>query len=52
VTGCNEVATAIEGYVTHPNGIAVDDTNVYWTDFGSSRDPMHTSDGHVVVRAK
>jgi hypothetical protein len=52
VMGCNNMATALAGYVTQPQGIALDDSNVYWTDFGSSTDRTQSNDGRVVARPK
>ncbi len=52
VAGCNGAATTVEDYVNYPQGIAVDDVNVYWTDFGTGIDPSGSDDGRVMVRAK
>jgi hypothetical protein len=52
VAGCKEVPVTVQGYVNYPQGIAVDDANVYWTDFGSGTDPSASDDGRVMFRGK
>jgi hypothetical protein len=50
--GCNGVPTPLADYVTFPQQIAVDGTNVYWTDFGSNADPHASDDGRVMAMPK
>jgi hypothetical protein len=52
VAGCGDVAAIVQDYVNYPQGLAVDDAHVYWTDFGSGTDPLGGSDGRVMVRPK
>jgi hypothetical protein len=48
IAGCGGVPTPVAGFVNFPQQIAVDDTNVYWTDFGSIANPNGSDDGRVV----
>ena len=52
VAGCGDVAAIVQDYVNYPQGIAVDDAHVYWTDFGSGTDPSGGGDGRIMVRPK
>jgi hypothetical protein len=52
IAGCGDVPTAVAGFVNFPQQIAVDDTNVYWTDFGSIANPNGSDDGRVVSMPK
>jgi hypothetical protein len=52
VAGCKDIATLVQDYVSYPQGIAVDDAHVYWSDFGSGTDPSGSNDGRIMVRAK
>jgi hypothetical protein len=42
----------VAGFVNFPQQIAVDDTSVYWTDFGSSTNSSGTIDGRVMTAPK
>jgi hypothetical protein len=49
IAGCDAGPTPVAGFVSFPQQIAVDDTTVYWTDFGSGTDPRSTTDGRVMA---
>jgi hypothetical protein len=52
LAGCTGKPTPVAGFVSFPQQIAVDATNVYWTDFGSGTDPHGSDDGRVIAVAK
>jgi hypothetical protein len=52
ISGCSSNPTPVAAFVNFPQQIAVDDTSVYWTDFGSSTDPTGTQDGRVMWALK
>ena len=52
LVGCTGKPTPVAGFVNVPQQIAVDATNVYWTDFGSSTNPSGTMDGRVMTASK
>jgi hypothetical protein len=52
IAGCRGNPTLVAAFVNFPQQIAVDDTSVYWTDFGSSTDPNATEDGRVMTALK
>jgi hypothetical protein len=52
ISGCRGNPIPIAAFVNFPQQIAVDDTSVYWTDFGSSTDPDLTQDGRVMTAMK
>ncbi|MGO9834076.1 MAG: hypothetical protein ACLP1X_07675 [Polyangiaceae bacterium] len=52
LSGCNDQPAPIAGFVNFPQQIAVDATNAYWTDFGSSTDPQASDDGRVMAVPK
>jgi len=52
IAGCNDAPTPIAGYVNIPQQIAVDDTTVYWTDYGSVADPNGSDEGRVMALPK
>jgi hypothetical protein len=51
-SGCRGNPTPIAAFVNFPQQIAVDNTSVYWTDFGSSTDPNASQDGRVMTALK
>jgi hypothetical protein len=52
IAGCNDQPSPLAGFVNFPQQIAVDATNAYWTDFGSSTDPHASDDGRVMAVPK
>jgi hypothetical protein len=52
VSGCTGNPMPVAGFVNFPQQIAVDDTSVYWTDFGSSTNSSGTIDGRVMTAPK
>jgi len=52
ISGCSSNPTPVAAFVNLPQQIAVDDTSVYWTDFGSSTNPTGTQDGRVMWAPK
>ncbi|HLK36796.1 MAG TPA: hypothetical protein VKU41_08600, partial [Polyangiaceae bacterium] len=51
-TGCNGAAQVIKDYLSSPSAIAVDDTNVYWTEQGAGGDAGAGLTGRVVFHVK
>jgi hypothetical protein len=52
LSGCNDQPEPLAGFVNFPQQIALDATNAYWTDFGSSTDPQATDDGRIMAVPK
>ena len=51
VSGCGGQAEPVRGYVDWPQGLALDDTNVYWTELDTGPDGG-VSMGRVMAQAK
>jgi hypothetical protein len=57
VTGCMDLGTTIADHLQNPRGVAVDDANVYWADFGSgtldsNKGLLLSVDGRIMTSPK